>query len=324
MEDVGRFERTGEAQIDPPPRDGREGRRQMEVRLAALARHQYGVVARDQLIGIGFTRNSIRHRLSNAHLRPIHTSVYAVGAQPLVARGRWFAALLACRPSPALSHLSSAAAGGLSRERGPVHVSVPGRPPARKLEGVVVHRPRRLDPADLTRVDGLPVTTIARTLLDLAGSESRDRLHGIAEAAERRDLLDLEDLRTCIARNPGRRGIAALGGLLDDYLPVGATREGLEREFQRFLVEWGLPVPQCNVIVWGLLVDFWWPDANFVVELDSREFHGHWSQAERDRERDARLLREGIFTLRVTARRLRKDRERLAADLRSRFVSPSS
>ena len=62
--------------------------------------------------------------------------------------------------------------------------------------------------------------------------------------------------------------------------------------------------PQCNVLVGGLLVDFWWPEANLVVELDSRAFHGHWSAAERDHERDGRLLRLGIFSLRVTHRRL--------------------
>ncbi|MEZ5155792.1 MAG: DUF559 domain-containing protein [Solirubrobacterales bacterium] len=291
----------------------------MERRLAALARRQFGVVARDQLIGIGFTRSSIAHRLRCDRLRPVHPAVYAVGSQPLIARGRWFAALLACRPSPALSHLSSAAAQELARERGTVHISVPGRPPARSLSGVVVHRPRRLHPDDLTTVGGLPVTTVPRTLLDLAETEPYERVQSIAEEAERRELLDLRAIRDCMDRNPGRRGHAPLARLLDEYLSAAGSHEGIEMEFIRFLADYGLPEPQRNVLVSGLVVDFWWPDARLVAELDSRAFHAHWSQAERDRERDARLLREGIHTLRVTARRLRRDRPGLAADIASRF-----
>jgi len=291
----------------------------IEKRLAALARRQHGVVAHDQLLGLGFTPAAIRYRLRCARLRRIHPRVYVAGAQPLLARGRWYAALLASRPGPALSHLSSAQAQDLARERGPVHVSVPGRPAARSLDGVVVHRPRRLDAADLTRVNGLPVTTVARTLLDLAETDTADRLRAVAEEAERLGLLDLGAIRACIERNPGRHGIAPLRSLLAEHLPVDGANVGLERLFQLFVAENGLPPPRCNVLVAGLVVDCWWPQARLVVELDSRSFHRHWSQAERDRERDGRLLREGIFTLRVTARRLAHDRAGLAADIASRF-----
>jgi hypothetical protein len=244
--------------------------------------------------------------------------VYAAGSQPLVAHGRWYAALLACRPDPVLSHLSSAAKRELARERDGVHVTTTNRS-ARRLVGVTVHRCRRLDPADVERIDGLPVTTLARTLLDLAETEPFDRLRSIAENAERRELLDLDAVEACIARNPGRHGIAPLAALVAGYMPVAGTREGLEREFQLFLVEHGLPLPLCNVLVEGILVDCWWPDASLVVELDSRAHHGHWSAAERDRERDARLLRLGIHTLRVTDRRLRHDRDGLNGDLATRF-----
>jgi very-short-patch-repair endonuclease len=244
----------------------------------------------------------------------VHPRVYAVGAQPLVAHGRWYAALLACRPDPVLSHLSSAAKRGLAAERGAVHVTVSRRSP-RELHAVTVHRCRRLDPADVERIDGMPVTTLARTFLDLAETEPFDRLRSIAEEAERRELLDLAAIEACIGRNPGRRGIAPLNALLADHVPVARTREGLEREFQLFLAERGLPQPLFNVVVAGLLVDCWWPEARFVVELDSRGFHGHWSAAERDRERDAKLLRLGIASLRVTDRRLRTGRPALAADI---------
>ncbi len=313
MADLGRSRVVEQHQGDPRPVA-------IENRLAELARRQSGVVAHDQMLDLGFTAGAVRYRLRCARLRPIHPRVYAVGAQPLVARGRWFAALLACRPRPALSHLSSAQAQDLARERGPVHVSVPGRPSARRLDGVVIHRPRRLGPEDLVRIDGLPVTTVARTLLDLAETETRDRLRAVAEEAERLGRLDPVAVRACMERNPGRRGLRRLAELVDEWHPVGRANEGLERRFQLFLAEYGLPEPRCNVLVAGLLVDFWWPDAGLVVELDSREFHSHWSAVERDHERDAKLTRLGIHTLRVTARRLCRDRDELAADIGSRLT----
>lgn len=193
---------------------------------------------------------------------------------------------------------------------------------SRKLHGVKVHRARRLDPADLTRIDGLPVTTLPRTLLDSAETEPYHRLERIFEEADRRRLLDLEEIQACAARNPGRRGLKALTRLVDDYLAVGDAHEGLERLFQRFLAEEGFPQPQTNVLVAGLLVDCYWPEANFVVELDSRDFHSHWAQQERDRVRDGTLLRAGVPSLRVTFRRIAMQRNELVADLASQLPRP--
>ena len=289
-----------------------------ERRLALLAERQRGVIGRNQILDLGFETGGIAHRLRTRRLRVIHPSVYAVGSQPLDQRGRWFAALLATRPDPALSHLSSAAARGLARERGAVHVTVPRRC-GRKLDGVVVHRVRAIHPDDLDRIDGLPVTSLPRTFLDLAETEPYHRLEAIAEAADRREPLDLAAIRSCMERNPGRRGLAPLNRLLDDYLPVLDANKGLERLFQRFIDEQGFPQPQTNVLVAGHEVDCWWPEHNLVVELDSRRFHAGWQAQERDRARDARLLRAGIPFLRVTHRRITRQRAELTADLASRL-----
>ncbi|HET6829787.1 MAG TPA: DUF559 domain-containing protein [Solirubrobacterales bacterium] len=288
--------------------------------MAILARRQYGVVAHDQLLELGFTPPAIRYRLRCARLRMVHPRVYAVGAQPLVAHGHWYAALLACRPDPVLSHLSSAAKRGLAKERSGVHVTTTNRS-ARRLKGVTIHRCRRLDPADVERIDGLPVTTLPRMFLDLAETAPFDVVRGILEEAERRELLDLNAIDACIARNPGRRGIAPLSRLLAIYMPIGTANEGLEVDFTRFVAELGLPSPLCNTLVDGLLVDFYWPQARLVVELDSRGFHAHWAAAERDRMRDAQLMRLGIHTLRVTGRRLNHDRAALFGDIAARFAA---
>lgn len=301
----------------PPPAE-------RERRLAELAVKQHRAVGDDQMLRLGFSRKAIRYRLGCQRFQRIHPGVLAIGPGPLDQLGRWWAALLACRPSPALSHLSAAADGGLAGELGAVHITLPRRS-SRRLEGVVVHQARWIDPLDLTRTeDDLPVTALHRTLLDLAEILPYHRLGSIIEEADRRELLDLAALRACMDRSPGRRGLAPLARLLDDYLPVGGAKRGLERAFQRFLAEEGFPQPLKNVIVAGHEVDCHWPEHNFVVELDSREFHRHWRQQERDRARDGALLRASIPHLRVTHHRLSRERGELVADLASQLPRSQS
>ena len=188
---------------------------------------------------------------------------------------------------------------------------------------MVIHRVRALDPLDLARSeDDLPITALHRTLLDLAEILPFARLESIFEEIGRRDWLDLDEIGACMTRNPGRRGLGPLTRLLDDYLAVGHANEGLERLFQRFLAEEGFPRPETNVLVAGLLVDCHWPEHNFVVELDSRDFHSHWAQGERDRVRDGTLLRAGVPSLRVTHRRITRERSELIADLASQLPRP--
>ena len=229
--------------------------------------------------------------LRSSRLRHVHPRVYALGGQPLIQRGRWHAALLANPPSPALSHFSSLA----------------------------VPRSRTLLPADVELLDDLPHAALPRTLLDVAATEPANALAAVLETADRREFLDLRAIDAVIARTPGHHGIGPLRELLADYLPVGETEEGLERDFQLLLHAEGLPQPLRRVLVQGLLVDCWWPEQRFVVELDSRGFHSGWAAAERDRARDAKLLRAGIACLRVTDHRLVGQRSELVADLKARL-----
>lgn len=316
MADVGRS--TGVEQRSGHTGPAEPAAIERERSLAALASRRSRTVGHDQMQALGFSWEAIRYRLRADRLQRIHPGVYIVGPGPLNQRGRWYAALLAVRPHPALSHLSSIALGGLSSEGRLTHVTTPDRS-VRNLRGVTVHRARRLDPADLTRIDGLPATTLERSLLDVAETEPYHRLEKIVEEADRRQRLDLTALRACMERNPGRRGLRPLARLLGEYLSVGEANEGLERLFQRFLDEERFPQPQTNVLVAGLLVDCHWPEHNFVVELDSRDFHSHWTQGERDRVRDGALLRAGVPSLRVTHRRITREREELIADLASQL-----
>lgn len=291
------------------------GTAERERRIAELAARQHRVAGDDQLVTLGLGRDAIRYRIEIGRLQRVHHGVVAIGPGPLHQRGRWWAALLACRPGPALSHLSSAAARGLAAELGAVHVTVPRRTTI-ELEGVTIHSARRLDPLDLDRSeDGLPITALHRTLLDLAEVLPFERFETIFEEADRRSCLDLDAITACMKRNPGRHGLKPLRRLLADYLPVEGANEGLERRFQKFIRAEGFPPPQMNVLVDGLLVDCFWPELDFVIELDSRGYHSHRKQFDRDRSRDGVMLRGGHRYLRVTDRRLVREREQLVADL---------
>jgi very-short-patch-repair endonuclease len=185
------------------------------------------------------------------------------------------------------------------------------------LDGVIVHRCRSIHPEDLTRIDGIPVTALARTLIDVAESEGAGFVAKVLEEADRRRLLDPAAIQACAERNPGRRGLAILLPLVEDYVSTPDAKEGLERKFQLFLRKRGLPIPQANALVHGHLVDCWWPEQRVVVELDSRTWHEHWDARERDFVRDSTLQRHDVRPIRVTDRRISRHGDDLETDLRA-------
>src|SRR5204862_810136 len=156
----------------------------------------------------------------------------------------------------------------------------------RSRRGVRVHQVRRLHPADVTTLDGIPVTSIARTLLDIAETEPPRRLEHALEQAERMRRLDLRAIRATCERNPGRRGLKPLTAAVKAFdCHAAETNPGLEREFLTFLRRHRLPQPQINVSVAGYAVDFLWPDQKLIVEADSYEFHRDRATFESDRKR---------------------------------------
>jgi predicted transcriptional regulator of viral defense system len=145
---------------------GALGERHPDHLIGALAAAQHGVVSRRQLLGAGLTPEMVRTRVAMRRLVPLHRGVYAVGHRRLRREGHWLAAVLAVGPGAALSHREAAALHGLRpADRTTVDVTAAAR---RRVPGVQVHRVERIDAADATSVDGIPVTTVARTLVDLA------------------------------------------------------------------------------------------------------------------------------------------------------------
>jgi hypothetical protein len=175
---------------------------------------------------------------------------------------------------------------------------------------------------DVAVRDGIPVTSVARTLLDLSEVVDLRRLERAFEEAERLRLLDLRAIELTCERNPGRRGLRALRVLLGVLRPAPHTRSELERRFLRFCRDTGLPPPAANVIVAGLEVDALWSERKLVVELDGYAVHHTRGAFERDRTRDATLQLAGYRVLRVTARRLAEEPRVLAETLRRLLAQP--
>lgn len=281
-----------------------------------MAGRQHGVVARWQLCAAGFDRNRVQRLLDGGYLHRIHLGVYAVGHERLTVKGRWMAAVLAGGPEAVLSHWAAAALWELRPNPSrPFDVTVPGR--TRKgPRGIRLHRVRRLDPEDRAVLDGIPVTSLHRTLLDYAAISSHQYVRLALEAAERRYLLDTRKLEALYRRSRGRRGLAPLKAAVAELRgPAPWTQSELEREFLALVRGAGLPEPSCNVLVHGFLVDCWWPQARLVVEIDGYEFHRSRQQFDENRLRDTRLQLEGIRVLRVTQPRIEYGAAELLSDL---------
>jgi very-short-patch-repair endonuclease len=267
------------------------------------------VVSSAQLRGVGLGAAAVHGRVQSGRLLHVRRNVYAVGWGPSTPEARWMSAVLACGPGAMLSHLSAAHLWELLEDRGgPVHLTVPGRR-GRKLGGLCVHRAGSLRPEDSTSFRGIPCTSPARTILDLAAVVGAGWLRRAIGEAEVLGIVDLGDLRRQIAVNRGRRGVARLGSILSEIDPqTSRTRSELERRFLGICARAGLPKPRVNghLRIDGIRFegDFIWDDPKVLVEADGRRFHSTRTAFERDRRRDQRLIRSGWQVVRFTWRQV--------------------
>jgi hypothetical protein len=286
-------------------------------RIAAFVAAHHGVIARRHLIAIGLSHGAIDHRVESGRLIALHRGVYAVGHANLTPKGHWLGAVYACGERALLAYQSAAALSDIASTSRPlidvVRPTGSGRPP----RGVHIHRSRIITPADRAEIDGIPVTSIPRTLLDLADVLSLHSLELAVETAERKHLLNMAAMIEVLERSNGRHGVKRLMATLS--LPSGAidTRSPLERRFLRFCDEHGIPRPQVNAMVAGFEVDAYFPKAKLVVELDSVAYHHTRGAFERDREKDIALQLAGQRVVRVTHKRMQGAARELAAELRA-------
>ena len=278
------------------------------------------MVERGQLSGLGLGKGAIDYRVKLRRLVPFHWGIYSVGHGDVSKEGHWMAAVLAGGAGAVLSHRSAAELWGLrSGMTVPVHVTVGTGRSARK--GIRFHRsPLPFD--EITTHDGIPVTTVPRTILDLAASSTSRQIERLINEADVHKLWDRLSLDDLLHRHPRRAGAAALRTALEGRR-AGATvtKSELEEMFIGFLDEFGLPRPEANPGLPAAATvyepDCLWREHRLVVELDSRQFHDTIEAFEADRERDRHLTLAGWRTIRVTHRMLTAGRRELGRDLTS-------
>lgn len=272
--------------------------------LTQLANRQYGVVSRGQMSALGLDRGWIQRAVATGRLLRLHRGVYALGHSALRDEATWLAAVLACGPGAVLSHTCAGALWLGGRWRMP-EVTVPHH---RRVRGVITHQ-GHLAPADRVRRMGIPVTSPARTLADLAHSLDGESLERVVREAQFRGLFGVRAIQDALTRRPS----VALRELLDDLNP---TQSELEDAFLRLCRRHGIPTPRAQVRDGRRRPDFVWPHARLVVEVDSWSAHctPHAFQADRTQSNAVQLA--GWTILRFTHRDVTRRPQLVAAQVR--------
>lgn len=269
-----------------------------ERTIARLGARQYAVVSNAQLRALGIHRRAISRALARGRLHRLHYGVYAlvpVPALPPLAAEQ--AAVLACGPTAVLSHHTAARLHGLlpAGARSPIHVTVQGD---RRHPGLAVHRTADLLPAERHRIHRLPVTSVARTVLDLAPHLHQRALErAVDEALKRTSRAKLAEV---LARHPRRPGAARLHELLDPARPSADTWSVAEERLLGLIRRAGLPAPEVNVAVGEYVPDLLWREQRVIVEFDSVAHHSGPGAFTADRDRHNALTAAGYHVIHVT------------------------
>jgi hypothetical protein len=292
----------------------------LNAAIATLAARQHGVVSLGQLVALGLTPSAVRDRVASGSLHRIHRGVYAVGHPHITARGRRMAAVLAYGRA-ALSHTTAAAhLGLLNSESGIVHVTTSGRGKSRP--GIRAHSGATLLERDVVRHEGIPTTSWARTLLDIAPSVSRRALERALDRTMTLELFDLRTLEDVLGRARGRAGAGLIRRVLADHgIGTTETRTGFEEALFSIVDGAGIRRPVCNYVIEvgeeePISVDFAWIPERVAVEFDSWRWHSAPIAQARDKRRYRALTLAGWMVLPMSERDVAEP-ERVAGEIRS-------
>jgi len=264
-----------------------------DARVAAVAARQHGAVSVRQLHEAGLSSTAVRERLRAGRLHRLHRGVYAVGHTAPSNERRWMAAVLALGQGAVLSHRSAAALWQLLPPAdGPVDVALPGRGGRRQRQGIRTHRPESLEPREIRRRSGIPVTSPARTLRDLS-----------------RVVLPREQRRAV-------RQADFFGLPTGPDIEVDKTRSELERRFLWICRHHRLPRPAVNLKLGGMDVDFCWVERRLIVETDGYRSHRGRGAFEEDRDRDLELRALGFEVVRLSYRQVFEKSDEVIAVLK--------
>jgi len=266
--------------------------------LARLASEQHGVVSRAQLLDAGVTRHEVEGRLERGALLAVHRGVYRVGHRAPSVEARYLAAVLACGDDACLSGRAAAHVLGLLRGGAAPEPEV-STPLKRRVPGVTVRRARIVAPDRALRW-GIPVTTVPRTLTDLAADLCIDALARACHEAGVRHHTTPAHVESVLVRRGRVPGAGKLRHVLNGDAPV--TLSALERRFLELLEAHALPLPQTNRVAGAYRVDCRWPERRVTVELDSYRFHHSRHAWERDRRREREARARGDDFVRYTWR----------------------
>jgi predicted transcriptional regulator of viral defense system len=282
--------------------------------LARLAESQYGVVSHRQLLRLGISKSAIGRLSSAKRLHRVHRGVYAVGHTSLSGHARCMAAILACGTGAILSHESAAWLWGLLPNcPTEPEVAVPWQ--GHRRSGIKTHHVAVLGADEHGRLERLPVTSLPRTLFDLAASHPQRTLERAIEKAERLGLLDLTGIDTLLRRRNGDPGTRKLRDALKIHRDPAFRRSRTESLFLDLVKKAGLPRPATNIFVAGHEIDAYWEPERFAVEVDGWDTHRTRRAFEEDPVRQEDLKLAGIDSIRLTARRIEHKPELVAERL---------
>jgi hypothetical protein len=293
--------------------------------MAALATRQHGVVAHWQLRKIKMSRTMIRDRRLAGRLHPLYRGVYAVGHRDVSRAGRRMAAVLVCGKTACLSFWAAGNALNVANARsGKIDVTLDARSKP-KHKGVRPHL-SKLPPDEKTEIDGIPTTSLARTIVDLSSTDITDFGLRVVLAKAEREKLDWRDLHKLVARYPRRHGVPRLRRIMQADQLVGLPNGPLEIDLGEWLLARDLPLPEFNqpVQIHGIWVrpDAMWRKQKVLAEMQSRRHHDGWLGRVTDAERLTALTAAGWQAIPITARALNEG-DALERDLRSLLSLPS-
>lgn len=275
---------------------------------ARVAARQFGVITAKQLFDCGLSRDRVNQRVRSGQLQRLWRGVYAFGHRELKPEGRLIAAVLACGAGAVLSHRSAASHWELlATSRASVDVTVPRHTGCTTRPGIDLHCVRRLDPEDVTEANGIPTTTVARTLVDLCAVVPGRMVERALEQAYVRRVLAPGAIERALQRANGRKTAALRHLIARDHAASTITRSELEERFLEIVRRGGLPEPELNARLHGYEVDFLWREQRRVIEVDGYAFHSTRHATTRDRRKDDDLEAAGYRVTRFTADQILHD-----------------
>jgi hypothetical protein len=272
------------------------------LQASKLAGRQFGVLSGAQLREVGVGRGAVQNAMRAGRLHRVHHGVYAVGHTSLRPEGQRLAAVLACGPGAVLSHRSAASHWKLlatDQQR----IDVTATRARHPVPGIRLHTSRSLDAQDTTNHEGIPITTVHRTLLDLAATARADQLENALAQAMHLQLYDQRAIDDVIARSNGHRGTRILAEATEQEPQI--TKSMWEIRMLRLVRSANLPEPVCNKALHApdhgeCIPDFYWPAYGVIVETDGWEAHRTLAAFRSDRAKDAALTAAGYKVLRFT------------------------